>query len=69
MASEATPRINAKYLDAFTNRTVRILGKVVALRGESAMVEANGTIVVHLNRVGATLPIPEKEEAISTPSC
>ena len=54
MASEATPRINAKYLDAFTNRTVRILGKVVSLRGESAVVEANGSIVVYLNRVGAT---------------
>ncbi|MCJ1461941.1 hypothetical protein MMC07_000541 [Pseudocyphellaria aurata] len=50
MTSEATPRINAKYLDAFANRTVRILGKVVTLRGESAVVEANGAIVVHLNR-------------------
>ncbi|MCJ1275097.1 hypothetical protein MMC21_002897 [Puttea exsequens] len=50
MASEATPRINAKYLDSFTNQTVRILGKVVSLRGETATVDANGTINVHLNR-------------------
>ncbi|MCJ1269243.1 hypothetical protein MMC22_009133 [Lobaria immixta] len=50
MASDATPRINAKYLDAFANKTVRVLGKVVSLRGETAMLEANGSIVVHLNR-------------------
>lgn len=73
MASDATPRINAKYLDAFANKTVRVLGKVVSLRGETAMLEANGSIVVHLNRVRATLPSPsdsqkgkrKKEEAIS----
>jgi len=51
MASEATPRINAKYLDSFTNQTVRILGKVVSLRGETATIDANGTINIHLNRV------------------
>lgn len=51
MASEATPRINAKYLESFTNQTVRILGKVVSLRGETATVDANGSINVHLNRV------------------
>ena len=51
MASEATPRINARYLDSFTNQTVRILGKVVSLRGETATVDANGTINLLLNRV------------------
>lgn len=51
MASEATPRINAKYLDAFTNQTVRLLGKVVSLRGETATIDASGTINVYLNRV------------------
>ncbi|KAF6222217.1 hypothetical protein HO133_001303 [Letharia lupina] len=50
MASEATPRVNAKYLDSFTNQTVRILGKVVSLRGETATIDANGTINVQLNR-------------------
>ena len=51
MASEATPRVNAKYLDTFTNQTVRILGKVVSLRGETATINASGNINVHLNRV------------------
>jgi len=54
MASEATPRINAKYLESFMNQTVRILGKVVSLRGETATIDANGTINVLLNRVSAT---------------
>ena len=51
MASEATPRVNAKYLDSFTNQIVRVLGKVVSLRGETATIDADGSINVHLNRV------------------
>lgn len=53
MASEATPRVNAKYLDSFTNQTVRILGRVVSLRGEVATIDANGSINVYLNRVSS----------------
>lgn len=61
MASEATPRVNAKYLDSFTNQTVRILGKVVSLRGETATIDANGSINVHLNRVSGPNPIRQGE--------
>ncbi|KAL9589680.1 MAG: hypothetical protein Q9203_001523 [Teloschistes exilis] len=50
MATEATPRINARYLETFTNATVRILGRVTALRGESATIDASGNIQLHLNR-------------------
>ncbi|KAL6721822.1 hypothetical protein ACLMJK_000927 [Lecanora helva] len=50
MASEATPRVNARYLEQFANQTVRILGKVVSLRGETATIDAAGTINVYLNR-------------------
>lgn len=49
--NEATPRITAHYLEQFSNRMVRIVGKVVQLRGEEAMIEAGGQIVLHLNRV------------------
>ena len=56
MASEATPRVNAKYLDSFTNQTVRILGRVVSLRGEIATIDASGSITVHLNRVSEVAP-------------
>ncbi|KAL9129951.1 MAG: hypothetical protein Q9217_001753 [Psora testacea] len=50
MASEATPRINARYLETFTNQTVRILGRVTSLRGEMATIDANGSINIHLHR-------------------
>ena len=55
MATEATPRIDARYLETFTNQTVRILGKVVSLRGETATIDANGSITIHLNRVRAII--------------
>ncbi|TKA67597.1 hypothetical protein B0A49_01229 [Cryomyces minteri] len=48
--SEATPRITAPYLETFSHQTVRILGKVVQLRGEQATVDAGGQIAVLLNR-------------------
>ena len=51
MANEATPRINAAYLEQFVNRTVRMVGKVQALRGETATLDSNGPVTVHLNRV------------------
>lgn len=52
----STPRITAQYLDAFQNQTVRILGRVVQLRGERATIEtghggAGGTVTAILTRV------------------
>jgi replication factor A3 len=49
--SESTPRINASYLQAFSHRTVRLLGKVTELRGEAAQIDAGGRVDLHLNRV------------------
>lgn len=49
--AEQTPRISAPYLEKFTHRTVRILGKVTQLRGEQATIDAGGSINLHLNRV------------------
>ncbi|KAI9875161.1 MAG: hypothetical protein M1830_008809 [Pleopsidium flavum] len=48
--AEITPRINAPYLGTFTGQTVRVLGKVVQLRGETAVVDAGGRVNVLLNR-------------------
>ncbi|KAF2670076.1 replication factor A protein 3 [Microthyrium microscopicum] len=45
-----TPRINARYLEAFKDHTVRVVGKVTDLRGNTATIEADGPIVVQLNR-------------------
>ena len=53
MAAESisTPRITSAYLDSFTNRTVRLTGKVVQLRGEQATIDCEGIVTAHLNRV------------------
>ena len=53
--SEATPRITAPYLEQFSHKTVRIIGKVRQLRGEQATIDAGGQINVFLNRVRSYL--------------
>jgi hypothetical protein len=57
-----TPRVLAPHLSNFQHRIVRILGKVVQLRGETAVIDAGGNVDVVLNRVRVTnpqfLPIP-----------
>ncbi|EUC45612.1 hypothetical protein COCMIDRAFT_95159 [Bipolaris oryzae ATCC 44560] len=45
-----TPRIIAPHLSEFQHRIVRILGKVVQLRGETAVIDAGGNIDVILTR-------------------
>lgn len=57
--TEQAPRINAQYLEAFTGKTVMITGKVSQIRGESAVIDANGEVTVLLNRV----------RALSLPTC
>ena len=49
--AEVTPRVNAPYLESFKGHTVRVLGKVVQLMGESAVINAGGEVRVLLNRV------------------
>ncbi|MCJ1363533.1 hypothetical protein MMC16_002640 [Acarospora aff. strigata] len=48
--AEVTPRVNAPYLESFKGHTVRVLGKVVQLMGESAVINAGGEVRVLLNR-------------------
>lgn len=49
--NEDTPRITAAYLETFSNRAVRIVGKVTKLLGEQAVIDAGGQITLSLNRV------------------
>jgi hypothetical protein len=49
--SEETPRVNASCLEDFKGRTIRILGKVKSLHGESCVLDANGDVTVYLARV------------------
>jgi replication factor A3 len=46
-----TPRILAPHLQQFQHRIVRILGKVVQLHGETAVIDAGGNVDLILNRV------------------
>ncbi|GAB7357939.1 hypothetical protein MBLNU230_g0106t1 [Neophaeotheca triangularis] len=48
--AESTPRITAAYLEQFSHRTVRILGKVRQIRGEQATIDAGGQVNLFLNR-------------------
>jgi replication factor A3 len=60
MATEATPRINARFLEQFSHQTVRIVGKVTSLRGETATLEAEGSVTIQLNRVSyPDGPVPD----------
>ncbi|KAF2865184.1 ssDNA binding protein-like protein Ssb3 [Massariosphaeria phaeospora] len=45
-----TPRILAPHLQTFQHKIVRILGKVVQLRGETAVIDAGGQVDLILNR-------------------
>lgn len=51
MESQPTPRITAPYLDSYRGRNVIVVGRVVQLRGEVAVIDADGNITAHLNRV------------------
>ncbi|KAI9779719.1 MAG: hypothetical protein M1839_007217 [Geoglossum umbratile] len=48
--TESTPRITQPYLESFTSQTVRLLGKVVQLRGDQATIDAGGHVIAILNR-------------------
>ncbi|KAF2397681.1 replication factor A protein 3 [Trichodelitschia bisporula] len=46
----ATPRVTQQYLENFRDRVVRIVGKVTKLNGDTAIIDANGTVKITLNR-------------------
>lgn len=49
--SEQAPRINAPLLEQFQNRVVRVVGKVLELRGDTATIDSHGSITIFLDRV------------------
>lgn len=50
MEATSTPRVSSPYLDSYVGRNVMIVGKVVQLRGDQAIIDADGNITAHLNR-------------------
>lgn len=51
MESVSTPRISSRFINAYINRTVMVVGKVIQLRGSEALIDADGQIQVNLNPV------------------
>lgn len=48
--SESAPRVTQPLLQHFSHRTVRLVGKVRQLRGEQAVIDADGQVTLHLHR-------------------
>ncbi|KAI5854562.1 replication factor A protein 3 [Tricharina praecox] len=48
--SDQNIRINAPLLDKFVSHTVRIVGKVTDVRGDTAVIDAKGPITLILGR-------------------
>jgi replication factor A3 len=46
----STPRLTSPHLEHFTNRTIRLTGRVTQLRGELATLDSDGAVTAHLNR-------------------
>lgn len=58
MEGTATPRITCAYLNSYVGKHVIVVGKVVQLRGDEAVIDADGNITAHLNRVRNLSPLP-----------
>ncbi|EAQ86564.1 predicted protein [Chaetomium globosum CBS 148.51] len=50
MEAVANPRITCAYLNSYVGKNVIFVGKVIQLRGEEAIIDADGNITAHLNR-------------------
>ncbi|KAK4242307.1 replication factor A protein 3 [Achaetomium macrosporum] len=50
MEAVANPRITCAYLNQYVGKNVIIVGKVMQLRGDEALIDADGSITAHLNR-------------------
>lgn len=58
----STPRILAEHLDSFVGRTVIIVGKVLQLRGNYAVIDAEGQVTINLTPVSSLV-------SFATPCC
>ncbi|KAK0742284.1 hypothetical protein B0T21DRAFT_127266 [Apiosordaria backusii] len=47
----STPRVTCAYLNSYVGKNVMIVGKVAQIRGEDAIIDADGNISCKLNRV------------------
>ena len=47
---ETTPRILSPHLSTFQHRTVRLMGIVISMSGQSAILDCGGEVTLILNR-------------------
>jgi hypothetical protein len=60
MASEnrtSNPRVTSAYLDSYVGKNVTVVGKLIQLRAEIAIIDADGNITAQLNRVCNNLTV------------
>lgn len=57
MDQVSTPRVNCGLLNAYVGRNVMVIGKVQQLRGDVALIDADGNITAALNRVCSLPPL------------
>ncbi|KAK4110691.1 replication factor A protein 3 [Canariomyces notabilis] len=50
MEAISTPRVTCAYLNSYVGKNVIVVGKVIQLRGDEALIDADGNITAHLNR-------------------
>ncbi|KAL2266513.1 hypothetical protein VTJ83DRAFT_5865 [Remersonia thermophila] len=50
MEAIACPRVTSVYLNNYVGKNVTIVGKVLELRGEEALIDADGNVTAHLDR-------------------
>jgi len=48
---DETPRIHGEFLQIFAFRRVRLIGKVMRLMGDEALIDSHGQVKLHLNPV------------------
>ncbi|KAK4179194.1 replication factor A protein 3 [Triangularia setosa] len=52
----STPRVTCPYLNSYVGKNVMVVGKVAQIRGEDAIIDADGNISCKLNRDAHLVP-------------
>jgi len=52
----STPRVSCRQLDTFVGKNVLVVGQVIQLRGETALLETEGQVTCLLNREAHLTP-------------
>jgi hypothetical protein len=54
-ATISTPRITGDLIQSFVNRNIILVGKITQLRGDTAVMDADGAqIIINLRRVSSS---------------